>query len=302
MPEPASAPAAEAEVAGRDLAILVFLNVIWGYNYVAAKVGVQEFPPVFFTALRFVLVAAVVCRFLRVHPGEMTRLLWAAFLAGPVAFSLLFIGIAHVENVSNVAIASQLGVPFTTLLSVWLLGEVIHWRRKLGIALAFGGVAIISFDPKVFHSLFGLLLVTASALVGALGVILIKQLRGIQPLELQAWVSTLSVLVLLPLSFTIESGQVEALRHASWHAWGAIAFTAVAASLVAHTTWYYLVGKYPVTGLSAVTLLTPIFGIVFGVLVLGNVLTPKMIVGSVVTLFGVLIVLMRDRKLVDTGA
>jgi len=301
MSESEPAFQAEPEVAGRDLAILVFLNVIWGFNLVASKIGVHEFPPVFFTALRFVIVIAVVFRFLKLHSGEMSRLLWAAFLAGPIAFALLFIGIAHVENVANVAVASQLGVPFTTLLSVWLLGEQIHWRRKLGIFLAFAGVAIISFDPQVFNSLFGLLLVVASALVGALGVIMIKQLRDVRPLELQAWVSLSGVLVLLPLSLATESGQWEAIRHATWHGWAALAFTAVAASLVAHTTWYYLVGKYPVTGLSAVTLLTPIFGIAFCVAILGDVLTPKMIFGSVVTLLGVLIVLMRDRKLVDTG-
>lgn len=301
MSATAPEPDGESEVAGRDLAILVLLNVIWGFNLVASKTGVHEFPPVFFTAMRFVLVAAVVCRFLRLHPGEMPRILWAAFLAGPVAFALLFIGIAHVENASSVAIASQLGVPFTTLLSVWLLGEVIHWRRKLGIALAFAGVAVISFDPQAFHSLFGLSLVVASALVGALGVIVIKQLRDVRPLELQAWVSTLCVLVLLPLSLLTEDGQWEAIRLATWHGWGALAYTALAASLVAHTTWYYLVAKYPVTGLSAVTLLTPIFGVVFCVAVLGDVLTPKMIFGSVVTLVGVLIVLTRERQLADTG-
>jgi len=301
MPEPAPAPAVEPEVAGRDLALLVFLNVIWGFNLVAAKTGVNEFPPLFFTALRFVLVAAVAARFLRLHPGGMRHILWAALLAGPLAFALLFIGIAHVEHVSNVAIASQLGVPFTTLLSVWLLGEVIHWRRKLGILLAFGGVAIISFDPKVFHSLLGLLLVTASAFVGALGVIVIKQLRDVRPLELQAWVSVCGVAVLLPLSLVTETGQLDALREASWRGWSAVAFTAVAASLFAHTMWYYLVGKYPVTGISAVTLLTPIFGIAFCVTLLGDVLTPKMVVGGAVTLLGVLIVLRRDRKLVDTG-
>ena len=299
----ATAPAtAENEVAGRDLGILVFLNVIWGFNYVASKIGVHEIPPVFFTALRFVVVGVFVARFLRLHPGEMSRILWAAFFAGPVAFALLFIGLAHVENTANAAVVSQLGVPFTTLLSVWLLGEVIHWRRKLGIGLAFVGVAIIGFDPRVFHSLFGLSLVVASALVGSLGVILIKQLKDIRALELQAWVSTLCVVVLLPLSAFTESGQWDALMHATWRGWAALAFTALASSLVAHTTWYWLVGKYPVTGLSAVTLLTPIFGILFSVLVLGDVLTPKMVIGSVVTLSGVLIVLMRDRKLVDTGS
>ena len=92
-----------------------------------------------------------------------------------------------------------------------------------------------------------------------------------------------------------ESGQWEAVRQAAG-GWAALAVAAASW----RTPWYYP-GKYPVTGLSAVTLLTPIFGIGFSVAILGNALTPKMVVGSVVTLAGVLIVLMRDRKLVDTG-
>ena len=55
-------------------------------------------------------------------------------------------GLASVKNVSAAAIASQLSVPFTTLLSVALLGEVVRWRRWTGVLLSFGGVFIMGFD------------------------------------------------------------------------------------------------------------------------------------------------------------
>jgi O-acetylserine/cysteine efflux transporter len=301
MPEPAPAATTGPHVAGRDLALLVAMNVIWGLNLVASKIGVGEFPPVFFTALRFATVAAVLLPLLRLHRGEMKNLLAATLLAGPVSFALLFIGIAHVEDVSNVAIANQLGVPFSTLLSIWLLGERIHWRRTLGIILAFAGVVIISLDPRMFASRAGLLLVAASAFTGALGVIYIKQLRSVRPLELQAWISVAGAVVLLPLSLCSESGQWSAVRSATWHGWSALAYTAVMASLVAHSTWYYLIGRYPVTGLAPITLLTPLFGIIFGVTLLGDLLTPRMIVGGAITLVGVYIVVRRERRLVDIG-
>jgi O-acetylserine/cysteine efflux transporter len=73
------------------------------------------------------------------------------------------------------------------------------------------------------------------------------------------------------------------------------------ASLVAHSTWYYLIGRYPVTGLAPITLLTPLFGIIFGVTLLGDLLTPRMIVGGAITLVGVYIVVRRERRLVDIG-
>jgi O-acetylserine/cysteine efflux transporter len=288
-------------LAGRDLALLIGMNLIWGLNLIASKIGVGYFPPIFFTAMRFGSLALFLIPMLRIHRGQMTYLLLAAMLTGPAAFALLFTGVYLVEDASAVAIASQMGVPFSTLLSVWLLGEVIRWRRTLGILLAFGGMAIISFDPRVFSYRDGLVLVVLSCFVASLGLIFVKRLKGIRPLELQAWIAGVGGPVLLLLSVVIESGQWNAVQNATWEGWTALFFTTVMSSLIAHTAWYYLVGRYPVTSLSPLTLLSPLFGVFFGVTLLGDHLTPRMLIGGVVTLVGVLIVVMREKRLVDTG-
>lgn len=286
---------------GRDLALLIGMNLIWGLNLIASKIGVGEFPPIFFTAMRFGSLALFLIPLLKLHRGQMTYLLAAAMLTGPAAFALLFVGVYLVEDASAVAIASQLGVPFSTLLSVWLLGEVIRWRRTLGIVLAFGGMAIISFDPRVFSYRDGLTLVVFSCLVSSLGLIFLKRLKDIRPLELQAWISFVGGPVLLLLSFGVESNQWAAVRNATWEGWTALLFTTVMSSLIAHTAWYYLVSRYPVTSLSPLTLLSPLFGIFFGVTLLDDHLTPRMLLGGAVTLIGVLIVVVREKRLADTG-
>ena len=297
----AAPPHDTSSVAGRDLAFLIVINLIWGLNLIASKVGVGQFPPIFFTALRFGCVALVLLPFLRLHPGQMRYLFIAAAFTGPAAFALLFTGVHLVKDASMVAIASQMGVPFSTLLSVWLLGETIRWRRRLGIALAFGGIVIIGFDPRVFDYWQGLLLVVASSFLGALGLIFMKRLQGIRALELQAWIAVAGGPLLLLVSMTIESGQWQAMQSADLHGWGALFFTTVMSSLVAHTGWYYLVSRYPVTSLSPLTLLSPLFGVIFGVTLLHDHLTLRMMIGGAVTLAGVLIVLMREKKLIDTG-
>jgi O-acetylserine/cysteine efflux transporter len=167
-------PSQPVWLAPRDLLFLVFINLIWGFNLIAAKVGVGEFPPLFFTALRFGLVLACLCPLLRIFPGQMRRIFIAVLLSGAVQFALLFVGLQVSNDVSTAAIAGQLGVPFTTLLSVWLLGEVIHWKRKLGIVLAFGGILLMSFEPRVLQYWPGVMLVIASSLCGSLGLIFIK--------------------------------------------------------------------------------------------------------------------------------
>ncbi len=290
-----------ATITGRDLAFLILINLIWGMNLIASKVGVTAFPPVFFTAMRFGSVALFLLPLLRIHRGQMRNLIAAAALTGPASFALLFNGVDLVGDASMVAIASQMGVPFSTLLSVWLLGETIRWRRRLGIALAFLGIVVIGLDPRAFTYWEGLLLVVVSCFLSSLGLIYIKRLKNIRALELQAWVALAGAPALFVLSFATESGQVQAVTNASGAAWTALAFTAVLSSLVAHTGWYYLLSRYPVTSLSPLTLLSPVFGVFFGVTLLHDQLTWRMLLGGAITLAGVLVVLIRERKLIDTG-
>jgi O-acetylserine/cysteine efflux transporter len=290
-----------ASIAPRHLVLLVLMNLVWGLNLIASKIGVAQFPPILFTALRFGSLALFLLPLLKIHRGQMSNLLLAAMLTGPAAFSLLFLGVKHAEDAATVAIASQMSVPISTLLSIWLLGETIRWRRTLGIALAFGGMVIISFDPRVFAYWEGLALVVMSTFFASLGLIFVKRLHNIKALELQAWIAVAGGSTLMLLSLLFEQDQMEAVRAADWKAWTALAFTTLMSSLLAHTAWYYLVSKYPVTSLSPITLLSPLFGIFFGVTLLHDQLTARMLLGGAVTLIGVFIVVMREKRLVDTG-
>jgi O-acetylserine/cysteine efflux transporter len=289
-------------IAPRDLALLVGITLIWGANLVVSKYGVSEIPPVLFAFLRFAILGVILVPFMRVHPGQMSALVVAALLSGGLHFALCFVGLALAESVSAVAIATQLGVPFTTLLSVALLDEVVRWRRWTGILLAFAGVFIMGFDPRIAARWHALALVIASAFVGSLGLIAVKKLQGFRPLELQAWFAWISVPVLLLVSLAIERPALEDLAHVSAGAWGALLFTALGASLLAHTGFFHLVQRYPVTSVAPVTVLAPLFSVVFSVLFLGDRLTPRLVIGGACTLLGVLIITLRERRIVDVSS
>ena len=291
-----------SHLAPRDLGFLLLINLIWGFNLIASKVGVQHFPPVFFTALRFSLLAACLVPFLRWHAGRMLPLFVAATLSGGLQFALLFTGVRLTPHVGSIAIATQLGVPFTTLLSVLFLGEVIHWRRRLGIVLAFAGVAVIAVQADVFTYRAGLALVAASAFVGSLGLVAVKRLgETFRPLELQAWFAVAGLPLLWFLTLWLEAGQGAALRTASALDWGALLFTVLASSLVAHTGFYWLISRYPVSAVSPLTTLSPVFSVVLGVLLLDDALSARLLVGGALTLAGVTIIARRDPSAVDTG-
>ncbi len=95
---------------------------------------------------------------------------------------------------------------------------------------------VIGFNPEVFDSLAGLALVVLGALSGSLGLVAIKRVHDIKPLELQAWFAWSSLPVLLLLTLLLEEGQLESLASLDLVGVGAVLYTALAASLVGHTS------------------------------------------------------------------
>ena len=111
-----------------------------------------------------------------------------------------------------------------------------------------------------------------AAFIGAIGLVAIKRVHELEPLELQAWLAWGSLPLLLPLSMLLEDGQLESLRQAGAIGWGALMYSAVMASLIAHTSYFALIRRYPVSSVAPVTVLTPLFSVLFSVLLLGDVL------------------------------
>lgn len=289
------------EVSQRHLGLLVLINAIWGFNLVAIKVGVDRFPPIFLSFLRFLIVGIAVLPWLRIRRGEMGWLIVASLCGGGLQFALMFTGVALSGSLSSVAIAGQLGVPFATLLSVALLGECIHWRRWFGIALSFAGVIVLGFNPQVLDSWRGFALLVVAAFIGSVGLIAIKRVHELRPLELQAWLAWASLPALLPLSLWLEDGQLDSLRQIDLAGAGAVLYSALFSSLFAQTAYFVLVHRYPVTSVAPITVLGPVFSIACAVLLLDDVLDWRMLIGGLMTLTGVAVIITREGRMAGTG-
>lgn len=277
------------------LALLVFVNFLWGVNLLTIKLGVAEIPGINFAALRVAVMLVICLPWLRWFPGQMRPLMMIGLCTGAGGFGLLALGLGLSKDVSTVAIFTQLMVPFSTLLSVLMLGEVIHWRRKTGIALAFAGVLIIGFDPRALSYWPGLLCVSLQALAAAVGMIYVKRLTGVAPMQMQAWISVVALPVLAALSLLMEHDQWHAMYAASIAAWSAVLFAVIGSSLVGQTLFFYLLKRYPVSSVAPLTVLQTVFGMLLGVFVNHDQMTGRMWLGGLITLIGVLIIELRTR-------
>lgn len=280
----------------RDFLLLVVVCVTWAFNNVLSRIVVADWdiPPLFYVAMRFSVVALVMLPWLLPMPRPAWRIVAIALLLGGGSFALLFIGL-QTTSPSAAAIILQLGVPFTMLLSVLWLGERIHWRRGLGITLTLIGVLIVIWRPDGITLSSGLWFVAASALAGAAGAVLMKQVEDVTPFRFQAWVGLVSFTVLGLASLAVEDGQWAAATASGWPFLFAVLFTALVVSVGAHSIYYHLIRRYEANLLAPLTLMTPLATIGLGVVITNDHFDVRMGIGGALAMLGVLIVALRRK-------
>ncbi|MBR7620552.1 DMT family transporter [Phenylobacterium sp. 20VBR1] len=283
----------------RDFLLLAFVCVVWAANNIVSKFVVAHLgvPPMFYAAVRFAVVLIAVFPWLLPMPRPRWRMVVVGLLMGAGTFALVFIGL-KTASPSAVAIVSQVGVPITTLLSFLILGERLTGRRIAGMLLTLTGVLAVMWDPHGFKISGGLLFIVAASFLGGLGAVMMKQMDGVKPLRLQAWVGLSSLVPMAILSGWLEPGQIQAGVAAGWPFVAAALFSGLVVSVVAHTLYYSLIQKYEANLISPLTLMTPLATIVGGVIFTHDDFGPRMAFGTAVALAGVLVIALRPSQAV----
>ena len=279
----------------RDFLLLVLVCLLWATNNVLSKIVVSHWhvPPLFYTSVRFAIVTAVTLPWLLPMPRPAWRIVLVGLAMGAGSFGLMFVGLTWASP-SEAAIVVQASVPMTTLLSIWLLGERIHWRRALGIALALVGILVVVWQPGLAVST-GTLFILAAAFSGSLGAVIMKQMDDIAPLRFQAWVGLSGLVLLAPISAATEPGAWQAALAAGWPLAAAVVWSALIVSVFAHSAYYLLIGRYEANLISPLTLMTPLATIALGVAITHDQIDAQMALGSAIALGGVLLVALRTK-------
>ena len=270
---------------GRDTAAAVITTVLWGFNLIAGKIGVGLVPPLLFSGLRFALVAALIVPFFAVDRRHWWDLFVLSACFGTGHFGLMFVALAGVDA-ATAAITLQLGVPFSILVSWLVFKERFGWWRSLGLGLAFLGIVILAGEPRHASALAFTFLVLCTVF-WAWSNVLVKRMQEVNPFAIAGWLSLFAAPQMFLLSFIFESGQMSAVSSGGWPLVATLSYTAIAASIIAHGTWYSLVQRYPLSTVVPYSMLIPIIGITAGLFLLREPLTWQKTVGGVLTLAGV---------------
>lgn len=276
-----------------DLLIALMVTFVWGFNFVVVKIGLEQVPPFLFILLRFAVVAVVLLPFVRFPSKRWKPLIGYAIMLGAVHFGFIFTAIKYVDA-STVALLSQLSAPFGVIASAIVFKDYPGWRRILGIAIAFGGSAIIAGEPRFDGGLWPLLMVVLASLAWGLASVQAKLLGDIGAFALNGWMSLFALPPLLALTLTMETDQISTLAAMDFTGWAAVFYQSVLVVIFGYGCWYMLLKRHPISRVIPITLLVPVIGVAGGMIVLGEPLTLYMIIGGLCVIVGVSIVVLRQ--------
>ncbi|EIF28556.1 EamA-like transporter family [Burkholderia sp. Ch1-1] len=301
-----STSALPARRAPDSVAILLMIGLcaIWGLQQVAIKSTNVALPPVFQAGLRSAIAALLVWGWARSRGTPLFRddgTLGAGLLAGVLfasEFVCIFLGLT-LTSASRMAVFLYTAPCFTALGLHWFVdGERMRRIQWLGIFVAFAGMALAFADGflhghaaqgSVFTGVAGDVLGVLAGIAWAATTVVVRATRLAHSSASKTlfYQLTVSAAVLLALALALGQARVETVTPL---AVVSLAYQAVVVAFVSYLVWFWLLTRYIASRLSVFSFLTPLFGVTFGVLLLGESFSLRFLMAAVLVLAGIALV------------
>lgn len=297
----------------RAVVLVVSCTVIWGLGQVASKYALVSVPPLTQGGLRSLGAGLLVLgwvRYRRIPLWHRDGTLWPGLLAG-VLFAAEF---AAIYSALRFTTAGRMTVflylaPFVVALGMPFIAraERLHAVGIAGLVAAFGGVALAfadGFGAAAVGPLqwAGDLLGVAAALGWGATTLVIRAtaLGPADPAKTLLYQLAVSGVGLTAIGYAVGERIVWPL---SAGVALAVAFQIAVVSSTSYLVWFWLLRTYAATKLSAFTLLAPVVALFAGAWLLGEPLTPRIVLALVTVCLGLLVVNRPSRRagqIVDT--
>jgi len=282
------------------VASLVTCCFLWGLNQVAAKAALPEVGALWQAALRSsgaTLLLWLWSRGRGIALFDRDGTLAGGLVAGALfaaEFVCIFIGLQFTTASRMVVFIYT--APFVVALGMPLVSPAERLRlvQAVGLVLAFAGVAW-AFSEGFSQPAAGPrqwlgdgLGVLAGVLWGATTLaIRASKLTHASAEKTLLYQLAFSALLLLAGALATEPAPLHAL---SPLAWSSLAFQIVVVSFASYLVWFWLIRHYPATPIASFTMLTPIFGLVLGALLLAEPITARLLIALATVATGIFLV------------
>ncbi|NEP61515.1 MAG: DMT family transporter [Symploca sp. SIO2G7] len=296
--------------------LLIAPFFLWGTAMVAMKGVIPNTTPLFMSGVRLlpagILLLLVATVMGRPQPKGWLAWLWIGLFAladGALFQGFLAEGLVKTgAGLGSVMIDSQ---PLAVaLLSALLFGEIIGLWGWLGLGIGILGISLIGLPDELIFSFFqgdslawefnwqqlfqsGELLMLLASLSMAAGTVMIRFVsRYADPVIATGWHMILGGLPLFALSGIWENQQ---WVHIELSGWMALAYSTIFGTAIAYGLFFYFASTRNLTSLSSLTFLTPVFALLFGNILLSEVLSPLQWIGVCMTLVSIYLINQREQ-------
>ena len=273
------------------LAIAVVL--MWGFNFVVIRWGVEDVHPMTMTLLRFLLTAIPMVFIVKKPDIAMRYVITYGVLFGTGVWGLANLAVFLGTPAGMASLLLQMSPFLTVLAAVVVFKETLKRKQILGIIIALLGFITICIFKSDSLSYLGLGLMLMAAIFWTLCNIIIKIAKPKDVISFTVWsslfvpVPILLLSVVYALFYGVEFNTL--VQAPNLKGWISIIFQALVVTLFGYAVWTRLISEHGLSKVTPYSLLVPISGLFFGWLLYGEVLSVIELIGSGLVLLGLIL-------------
>lgn len=283
-------------MANRDWFWIVFLGAIWGFSFIFNAILIRELGPMWVSGLRVAIGAlgcwVAVLALRKSVPRD--PVLWVKLgLLGVLAYAIPFalFPLAQANLASGVAAIINALTPIMTVIvsHFWHDGERATRHKSIGVLAGFTGAVILA-TPALAHGGNSQLWAIGACLLAticyALSLNITRSFKSVEPTVFAAIALTGAAVVATPIAFMSEG----ALIITRAETWGAALAIGLIATTFTFQVMYRILPRVGATNFSATTFIAPVSAIVFGFLLLGEIIQSTHLLGMIAIFIGLLMI------------
>jgi drug/metabolite transporter (DMT)-like permease len=276
---------------------LWIVYIVWGSTYLAIALMVETIPPLLGAGARFIAVGLILLPILAWRRGGHVWRPTRAELLSAGFVGLMLPGANAVISVAQQTVPSGLAALLVASIPLWVIllrratGERVSWQSLGAVLVGFGGLVLL-LKPEGDATLIGLLACVFAAFMWALGSFSSPRISlPRDPLVSTAWQSLLGGIAVFASGVAV--GELPDVHFAEFSARsiGGLLYLVTFGSLLAFTSYAWLLQNAPISKVSTYAYVNPVVAIALGWLVLNEAITPMTLLGAGIIVASVALVI-----------
>jgi drug/metabolite transporter (DMT)-like permease len=271
------------------------IYILWGSTYLAIRLAVAEIPPLLAAGIRFAIAGAVVYGWARLRGSaaptkvQLRNVAVLACCMFLIAYGTLFWAETKIDSgIASVLVAS-ISI-WTVFIEALLVGKIPAMARVFASGVGLAGVAVISLNAASRSGLMPCLGILVSSLSWSIGTVLSKRLDLPEAKTVAAGLEMLLGGVLL-LTAAAFAGEYAHVQPPSFTAISSLIYLIVAGSILAFTSYLYLLSRMPASSVASYAYVNPVVALLIGASIGHESIGSRTLFGTGLVLLSVLLIL-----------